>query len=97
LQNVIERAVILARDGRLVLEVDRSSRDPAPANLQTPDPPRDTPSEAEWRRRERANILAALDTARWKIYGAGGAAEMLGLKPTTLASRMKAMGIKRSQ
>jgi len=48
----------------------------------------------EWRRRERENILAALKQTGWKIRGAGGAAKLLGVKPTTLAPRMKAMGIK---
>ena len=42
---------------------------------------------------ERANILAALAACNGKVFGAGGAAAMLDLKPTTLASRMKALGI----
>jgi transcriptional regulator with GAF, ATPase, and Fis domain len=37
-----------------------------------------------------------LKRADWRIYGPGGAAELLGLKPTTLTSRMKAMKIKRA-
>ncbi|MCH7979028.1 MAG: hypothetical protein IH935_08640 [Acidobacteria bacterium] len=44
---------------------------------------------------EREHILAALQSAHWKISGPGGAANLLGVKPTTLASRMKAMGIAR--
>jgi transcriptional regulator with GAF, ATPase, and Fis domain len=43
---------------------------------------------------ERDNTLAALQQADWKIYGKGGAAERLGLKPTTLVARIKKMGIK---
>ena len=43
--------------------------------------------EVEMRRRERMNIRAALRLAGWKIYGPGGAAELHGIKPTTLSSR----------
>jgi transcriptional regulator with GAF, ATPase, and Fis domain len=42
---------------------------------------------------ERANIQAALQACVGKVFGPGGAAEMLDIKPTTLASRMKALGI----
>ena len=52
-------------------------------------------TDPEMRRRERDNLLAALEQAGWKIYGQGGAAERLGLKPSTLGSRMKALGIRR--
>jgi len=47
------------------------------------------------RGRERENVLAARDQARWKVYGPGGAAELLEIKPTTLASRIRALGIRR--
>jgi GAF domain-containing protein len=50
-------------------------------------------SEEDVRRLERENIVAALEATRGRIYGRGGAAELLGLKPTTLASRLKKMGI----
>jgi transcriptional regulator with GAF, ATPase, and Fis domain len=52
-------------------------------------------TEAEMRRQERENILAALRKVSWKVSGPGGAAELLGVKPTTLASRMKVMGIEK--
>ena len=52
-------------------------------------------TEDEMRRRERANLVAALQQTKWKLSGEGGAAEMLGIKPTTLASRIKKMGIER--
>jgi transcriptional regulator with GAF, ATPase, and Fis domain len=48
-------------------------------------------------RRERENLLVVLDRAGWKIKGPDGAAELLGVKPTTLLSRMKKMGLKRPQ
>jgi transcriptional regulator with GAF, ATPase, and Fis domain len=53
-------------------------------------------TEQEVRDTERANILAALNKTRWKVYGRGGAAELLGIKPGTLAARMKKLGLRRS-
>ena len=50
-------------------------------------------SEDDVRRFERENILAALEATKGRVYGRGGAAELLGLKPTTLASRLKKLGI----
>ena len=47
------------------------------------------------RRNEKSNLLACLKQCDWKIYGSGGAAEMLGMKPTTLIYRMKILGIRR--
>jgi transcriptional regulator with GAF, ATPase, and Fis domain len=45
--------------------------------------------------RERENLLAVLNKAGWKIKGADGAAELLGVKPTTLVSRLKKLRLKR--
>ena len=50
-------------------------------------------TDEDMRLREKANLEKALQHSDWKIYGAGGAAELLGLKPTTLLSRIKKMGI----
>ena len=47
------------------------------------------------RRNEKVNLLACLKQCDWKVYGSGGAAEMLGMKPTTLIYRMKILGIRR--
>jgi transcriptional regulator with GAF, ATPase, and Fis domain len=44
---------------------------------------------------ERAHILSALEYTHWRISGKGGAAETLGLVPTTLHSTMKRLGITR--
>ena len=44
---------------------------------------------------ERDHILAVVEAAGWRIRGSGGAAEILGLKPTTLEARMKKLGLKR--
>lgn len=51
--------------------------------------------EAEKPQRERENILAALRGSNWKVGGPGGAAELLGIKPTTLHSRIKKLGLKK--
>jgi transcriptional regulator with GAF, ATPase, and Fis domain len=53
-------------------------------------------TEAEMRGRERVNLLAVLEKSRWKIKGENGAAELLGIKPTTLISRIKKLGLKRA-
>jgi transcriptional regulator with GAF, ATPase, and Fis domain len=98
LQNVIERAVIFAQTGalrfdflRLERSKSRSSVDLFPSTLK-PDPIILT--ESELKRRERESIVAALAQANGKISGPRGAAELLGMKPTTLASRIKALGLK---
>jgi transcriptional regulator with GAF, ATPase, and Fis domain len=46
---------------------------------------------------QRQNLVAALEHADWKVSGPGGAAELLGLRPTTLTDRMRAMGIRRPE
>ena len=95
LQNLLERAVILSRDGKLYL-------DPAwlPSRASSGAPPvqesvgAEVVPDSEWRRRERQNLEAALKRAGGRIYGPNGAAELLGVKPTTLQSRLRALGIR---
>ena len=100
LQNVIERAVITSRGSALHFDL------PGSASAEGP-PPRaattagaaselDVIPEAEMQRRERDNFLAALRRSDWRVFGPGGAAELLGVKPTTLVSRMKKMGLKKT-
>jgi transcriptional regulator with GAF, ATPase, and Fis domain len=60
------------------------------------DSPGEILTEEDIRLHEMANIESALKRTDWKIYGTGGAAELLGLKPTTLLSRIKKMGIKKT-
>jgi formate hydrogenlyase transcriptional activator len=85
LQNLIERAVILANDGV----------------LPNPLPPTGTEvitvlsGQATLKDSERALILRTLETAGWLIGGPTGAAAKLGLKRTTLISKMKKLGIAR--
>ncbi len=52
-------------------------------------------TRVEHKRQERESIIAALNQSGGKIFGADGAAELLGMKPTTLASRIKALGIQK--
>jgi transcriptional regulator with GAF, ATPase, and Fis domain len=95
LQNVIERAAILAQNGRLRIDLpDVSGVQPSPgAPRVTADSRPTVMTASEMRAHERANILAALEACSGKVFGPGGAAEMLDIKPTTLASRIKALGI----
>jgi len=95
LQNVIERAVITSRARSLRFELpDSKSAVPPPPDTPAPQDLEIVP-EKEMRRRERNNIERALRASEWKIYGEGGAAELLGLRPTTLTSRIKKFAIKR--
>ena len=93
LQNLIERAVILANDGvlpnplpptgtdRITTGTDRvTTAPPAPTTLK------DT---------ERTLILRTLESVGWKIGGSNGAAAKLGVQRTTLINKMKRLGISR--
>jgi len=99
LQNVIERAVILARGG--VLEFDLPVREAPPtARSQSTRPDGDVPeflTDIELRQRERENLLVVLQKTQWRVKGPGGAAELLGVNAATLVSRMRAMDIKRPE
>ncbi|OGV67948.1 MAG: hydrogenase [Lentisphaerae bacterium RIFOXYC12_FULL_60_16] len=97
LRNVIERAVILARGGALDFELPIASRPlPAPSAVRAGDVPEPGYfTEAELQRRERDNLWLVLQSANWKIKGPDGAAERLGVKPTTLLSRMGKWGLKK--
>jgi transcriptional regulator with GAF, ATPase, and Fis domain len=101
LQNVIERAVILCRDS--AIGPDLISLQPAlgpsdPIAGATPAASRNEGRSANVIRfcdAERHAILRALELSGWRISGRGGAAEILGLKPTTLHAKMKKLGIRR--
>jgi transcriptional regulator with GAF, ATPase, and Fis domain len=84
LRNVVERAVILATGPRLVLQAPKPSIRAAEA-AQT--------LEAL----EIRHIRSVLESTNWRVRGRGGAAERLGLKPTTLESRMARLGITRKR
>ncbi len=98
LQNVIERAVITSHDGLLRFDLPSETSVAGPATLPGNSSDKwendmEVVPEVEMQRRQRENILAALKKANGKIYGPGGAASLLGIRPTTLASRMKKMKI----
>ena len=98
LRNVIERAVILASGGPLEFDLPISRSPPqlvvsAAEEMAAPE----FLTEPEMLRRERDNLLVVLEKTGWKIKGVDGAAELLGVKPTTLLSRIKKMGLRREQ
>lgn len=93
LQNVIERAVITSREG--VLNLDFAMPQPGPGSGSAPEGASRIYTEAELRGLERANIIRALEACEGRIAGEQGAARLLGLKPTTLNSRIKALDIPR--
>jgi len=99
LQNVIERAVIISGGKELRLdlpETDARRTLPILSKLdKTVEQADKVMTYEDLKRQEKENIIAALHQTNWKISGDGGAAELLGTKPTTLASRIKALGIHR--
>jgi PAS domain S-box-containing protein len=92
LRTVIERAAWLASENVLPRELWLPG---APATALTPGVSLDFVTEAEMHSRQRANILAALQAANWRISGRGGAAELLGVRPTTLSDRLRVLHIRR--
>jgi len=97
LLNVIERAVITSRTGAMRFDLPRANSRQTRKTDVTPEPSSSTVvPDAAMKQRDRANILAALDQTSWRVHGPGGAAELLGMRPTTLASRIKRMGLERS-
>jgi transcriptional regulator with GAF, ATPase, and Fis domain len=94
LQNIVERAVITARDGPIFFDLPSASS-AGDSERPGPDARVQVHTEQEVRDTERSNILAALNKTRWKVYGSGGAAELLGIKPGTLSARMKKLDLRR--
>ncbi len=99
LQNILERALILSPHGRLQLDLPMATGGaPLPDRDRTAaaaDPAAPILTEADILTMQKQNMLAALVRSGWKIYGAGGAARVLGIKPTTLIERMRRYGVKR--
>ena len=82
LRNVVERAVILATGRQLV--------------VRPPPLPPPVPDRMSWREVEFEHIRSVLERTHWQVRGPGGAAERLGLKPTTLERRMIRLGLLRN-
>ena len=100
LQSVIDRAVILSPTHRLQLELALPQSALAAGELEkqsgSEDHQEDFLTYAELEEFERKNLIAALNLCNWRISGESGAAQLLGVKPSTLSYRMKAMGIQKS-
>ena len=103
LQNVIERAVITSRSAKLSLNLSngetnfkrqRARTDPAIDPVKNEETT-GIRSEEEMELHYQENLLNALNQCHWKITGSDGAAELLGLKPSTLNSKIKKMELKR--
>jgi PAS domain S-box-containing protein len=96
LANVIERAVITAPDGRLDLErVLPETFAVAQPEAKTTDDSKRVLTAEQMQQLERENIVLALESTGGKVSGENGAARLLGINPSTLHSRMKALGIRR--
>jgi transcriptional regulator with GAF, ATPase, and Fis domain len=91
LVNTLERATIISPGATLEIREDHEAARPAPGDDRT-EPGGDLPVMT-LEEMERKQIEHALDRAGGRLYGTGGAAEMLGINPNTLRSRMKKLGL----
>ena len=95
LQNIVERAVITLRAGKLKFDLPtarpRSGRSSSSSSSSIAG--KDLLSYEDLRKIERENLVTALEQTGWRIAGPGGAAELLGMNASTLRSRIKIMGI----
>jgi len=82
LRNVVERAMIVTTSRRLTIPLPESTSSAVARSPKLVDV-------------EREHILAVLESSSWRIRGSGGAAARLGMKPTTLETRMAKLGLKR--
>jgi transcriptional regulator with GAF, ATPase, and Fis domain len=98
LRNVIERAVILARGKTLEFDLpirQNQSHSVSPKSRAESLIEAGFFTEAEMLQKERDNLERVLEKANWKVKGADGAAELMGVKPNTLLARVKKLGLKR--
>jgi transcriptional regulator with GAF, ATPase, and Fis domain len=97
LKNVIERAVILSQGSNLRLELSLPEKAPETdkASAATPVVPGGILTDKQIRELQKQNTLAALRQSQWRVSGENGAAELLGIKPTTLNDRIKSYGIQK--
>jgi formate hydrogenlyase transcriptional activator len=87
LENIVERAVIISRGTQFELGnwLSKTTFSSGVASIPTLE------------EKEREHILEVLEVAGWRVRGEGGAAEILGMKPTTLDARMKKLNIERQR
>jgi transcriptional regulator with GAF, ATPase, and Fis domain len=95
LQNTIERAIILGREGQLTFDLLASRVNDNPGGLTKSTARAALLTRDELKRQQREHIINVLKQTNGKVSGPGGAAELLGLKPSTLASRISSLGINR--
>jgi transcriptional regulator with GAF, ATPase, and Fis domain len=89
LQNVLERSMIISSEESLEINLEPIR------SAFTNAIPKDIFSEEKIKMQEKENLISALNKANGKVYGPGGAAEILGLQPATLAYRIKKLGIQK--
>jgi len=98
LQNVIERALIRSRGGRLEFELGEARRLPQkPTASRAEDDATRVLTITQIKEMERASIERALRQCNGQVYGKDGAAALLGMKPTTLWARLRSLGISRGK
>jgi formate hydrogenlyase transcriptional activator len=98
LENVIERAVIVSNKNKIDIDLPVNGGAEATAAREPPDTSNKKMimTDNERQQRDRQIIVEALRETGGKVFGPGGAAELLDVKPTTLASRIKRLGIDKS-
>ncbi len=96
MKNVIERAVILSQGKVLRLDLSMPAlRTDSPESQVATAEKTEILTEKELKDLQKANLIKALKRTNWRVSGAGGAAELLGVRPTTLADRIRSLKIKR--
>ena len=93
LQNTVERAIILWQEGQLTFDLPIPRANENPSGLSKYPARGSLLTRDELKRQEREAIISALKQAHGRVSGPGGAAELLGMKSSTLASRISSMGI----
>ncbi len=98
LHNVIERSFITSPGSDLMLDNTLPETNGNSSSVEEnllDDNKRGVITENDFKKLEQDNLLNALKSTKWRIYGKNGAAELLGMNPSTLRSRIKTLGIKR--
>ncbi|MEM8668056.1 MAG: sigma 54-interacting transcriptional regulator [Planctomycetota bacterium] len=94
LQNLIERATITAKGTQIQVTLPTLDTEAPTITEQIEDVFEEVLTESQLRQLERKNILNALAKTDGKVSGTGGAAQLLGIKASTLTSRMKKMNVR---